>query len=150
MRNVRLVRGYLYSGRFPIIGGTSERTDERTRVAAASTPMGRRGYSGWRGTCVIGVHLWARMSCRSLLSLASRFLFRASPSTGSTTPPPPPPRSASRDFLSLCLVLRLTWKHPPRIFYTRKGAWRVARVDPHVLHERRSRSAAMSAIAHRD
>lgn len=47
---------------------------ERTRI--------RSGTDGKeepeRILCVIGIHLWARMSCRSLLSLVSSSLFRAS------------------------------------------------------------------------
>lgn len=69
-----LVRGYLYSDRFPIIGGTNER-----EFAAAPTERRNR-----RGSCVIGIHLWARMSCRSLLSLVSPSLFRAYPSLSTT------------------------------------------------------------------
>lgn len=64
-------RGYLYSDRFPIIGGTNERENSQRHR--------RKGGTGERIVCVIGIHLWACMSCRSLLSLVSSALFRASP-----------------------------------------------------------------------
>lgn len=37
---------------------------------------------------MIGIHLWARMSCRSLLSLVSPSLLRASPEAGGTASSP--------------------------------------------------------------
>lgn len=52
---------------------TNERTNENSRRHR------RKGGTGERIVCVIGIHLWACMSCRSLLSLVSSALFRASP-----------------------------------------------------------------------
>lgn len=59
-------RCYLYSDRFPIIR-EYEQTNEETNKNHGGNDGKKVGFRG--EACVIEIHLWARMSCRSLLSL---------------------------------------------------------------------------------
>lgn len=108
------VRGGLFIFR-PI---SNYRRYERPRIAAAPTGKEDLQKGVKRHPCVIGIHLWARMSCRSLLSLpvpfsrlsrpVARFLLRFV--TRFSLPLPPRPLTSSRGSRGV------KTSRPPRIF----------------------------------